>query len=144
MVESTLRTTVLPFSLISLMSTFGIHIPLLPLLICSPFLHCSPALIQHVHSQPDIPSLASHPSDRRLLNAISSAHYPSNTLFCQKQVDLFTHHPTDLFHKQPKLKEGGDAEMSAIQSDNHPASLPAKHTASFLQSAVKPICWRQH
>lgn len=124
------------------------HLPLLPLPICSPFLDPSAALIQHVHSQPDIPSLASHPSVRLPLNGISSAHYPSNTLFCQQhKVDLFTHHLTDLFHKQPKFKERGDAEMSANQSNNHSANLLAKHSsfpsvsckAHLLEAALDAI-----
>lgn len=53
----------------------------------------------------------------------------------------------DLFHKQPQLKEGGDVEMSARQSSNQSASLPAKHCslpsvsckAHLLEAALDAI-----
>lgn len=138
------------------MSTFGSHM-----------LHASPSLFLFVlhfctvcqsdYHQPSFststPSQTYHLWHHTLLSgrfSIASPHpatLPTPPFVSSTKLILFTHHPTDLFHKQPALKEGGDAEMSASQSNNQAASLPAKHCsfpsvvckAHLLEAALDAI-----
>lgn len=66
-------------------------------------------------------------------SGMSSAHYnlPTTSLCQRHKVDMFTYRPTELIHKQAKVKEGGDEVMSASQSNKPPARLPAKHSLFF-------------
>lgn len=133
------------------MSTFGIH-TLYPSL--SPFVLHFCTVCQSDYHQPSFStsthSQTYHLWHRTLLSgrfSIASpqpATLPTPSFVSSTKLILFTHHPTDLFHKQPQLKEGGDAEMSASQSNNQADQLASQIQPLFLQSSVKPICWRQH
>lgn len=116
--------------LIALVSAAGTGNPLLPLLVCFP---CLPPT--SVFSQTRRLLAFLHPFCRISVSASVAWAQPTNlptASFCRRhKVDIFTHRPTELIHKQTKVKEGGDEEMSASQSNNPPARLPAKHSLFF-------------
>lgn len=117
------------------MSTFGIHM-----------LHTSPSLYLFVldfftvcqsdYHQPSFStstqSQTYHLWHQTLLSglnlfSIASSQpttFPTPSFVTSTKLILFTHHPTDLLHKQPKLKEGMQRHQPATETTKQLACPP--------------------
>lgn len=129
-------TELLSFSLAfitCLLLAFTHSTPHPPPLICSPFLHrlpvrlsSAPHLARPLAARHTIFGIETFLSDHFSMASPQPTTLPTPSFVrSTKLIYLPTIH-TDLFHKQPKLTEGGDTEVSASQSNKQSASLPTR------------------
>lgn len=131
--------------LITLMSTFGIRNPLLPLLICFPCLRCvgDPHLARPFparHTIFGITPFCQAASQWHELSPLTSQH---PLLSAAQSWSICP--PSHWSYSQTTLGKGRRGWRDVRQPVKQPSSQVASQTRLFfLYSVVKPICWRQH